>query len=90
MSRAKELVAAFDVFNGKYRREEVEEALTLQEEITPLLISILDDIAADLPENPAGQARAHYPGSSGVAAELKVTSGRQLKRNDVAVEPFCK
>ena len=24
MSRAKELVAAFDVFNGKYRREEVE------------------------------------------------------------------
>ncbi|MBW4055989.1 MAG: DUF1186 domain-containing protein [Proteobacteria bacterium] len=47
MSRAKELVVAFDVFNGKYRREEVEEALTLQEEITPLLISILDDIAAD-------------------------------------------
>lgn len=47
MSRAKELVAAFDEFIGKYRREEVEEALTLQEEITPLLIAILEDIAAN-------------------------------------------
>lgn len=47
MTRANELVAAFDIFDGKYRREEVEEALTLQEEITPLLIAILDEIAAD-------------------------------------------
>jgi len=47
MSRTQELVAAFDEFTGKYRRQEMEEALTLQEEITPLLISILDDIASD-------------------------------------------
>ncbi len=47
MSRAEELIAIFDVFDGRYRREEVEEALTLQDEITPLLISILEDLAAD-------------------------------------------
>lgn len=47
MSRAQELVATFDEFIGKYRREEVEEALTLQEEITPRLIAILDEIATD-------------------------------------------
>jgi len=47
MSRASELVAAFDVFNGRYRRAEVEEALTLREEITPLLIAVLDQIAND-------------------------------------------
>jgi hypothetical protein len=45
---ARNVQLAADIsFNGKYRREELEEALTLQEEITPLLISILDDIAAD-------------------------------------------
>lgn len=47
MSRAMELVAAFDVFNGRYRREEMEEAIALREEITPLLIELLDRIAAD-------------------------------------------
>jgi hypothetical protein len=47
MSRAAELVAAFDVFTGNYKREEMEAALTLQEEITPLLLDILDQLAAD-------------------------------------------
>ncbi len=47
MSRASELVEAFDVFIGRYRLAEVEEALTLREEITPLLIEILDRIAID-------------------------------------------
>ena len=45
MSRAKELIAAFDEFIGKYRHEEMEEALTLQAEITPLLIAVLEDVA---------------------------------------------
>jgi hypothetical protein len=40
-------VEIFDVFIGRYRRAEVEEALTLKEEITPLLIEILDRIVTD-------------------------------------------
>lgn len=47
MSRAAELVAAFDVFTGNYKREEMEEALILREEITPLLLALLDQLAAD-------------------------------------------
>jgi len=47
MSRAKELMAAFDVVSGKYLRDEMEEAVSLQEEITPILINILEDISAD-------------------------------------------
>lgn len=47
MTRAKELIAAFDEFIGKYRRDEMEEALTLQAEITPLLIAVLEDIASN-------------------------------------------
>jgi hypothetical protein len=45
--RAKELVELFDDFTGTYLRAEVEEALTLRDEITPLLIEILEEVAAD-------------------------------------------
>jgi len=41
------IISAFDHFDGKYKREEMEEALTLKEEITPYLIRILEDLAAD-------------------------------------------
>ena len=58
MSRAEELVAAFDDFAGNYRREETEEALTLQEEITPLLLAILDDLTADPERYAAGDLYA--------------------------------
>lgn len=47
MSRAEELIAAFDEFTGRYKREEMEEAITLQEEITPLLLNILEEVIAD-------------------------------------------
>ena len=47
MSRAIELIAAFDAIPGKYLRDEMEEAVSLQEEITPFLIDILEKIAAD-------------------------------------------
>ena len=47
MSRTNELIAAFDVVSGKYLRGEVEEEVSLQEEITPLLINILEEISAD-------------------------------------------
>lgn len=42
-----QIISAFDRFDGKYKREEMEEALTLKEEITPHLIRILEDVAAD-------------------------------------------
>ena len=47
MSRTNELIAAFDAVPEKYLREEMEEAVSLQEEITPLLLAILDEIVVD-------------------------------------------
>jgi hypothetical protein len=46
-SRAEELIKEFDLFNGIYKREAVEEALTLREEITPHLLRILGEVATD-------------------------------------------
>jgi hypothetical protein len=46
-SRAEELIKEFDLFNGVYKREAVEEALTLRDEITPHLLRILDEVATD-------------------------------------------
>ena len=64
MSRSEELVAAFHDFTGNYRREEMEEALTLQEEITPILLAILDDLTADPKRYAAGN---HYAETYAVA-----------------------
>ena len=47
MSRTNELIAAFDAVPKKYLREEMEEAVSLREEITLLLIAILDEIVVD-------------------------------------------
>lgn len=46
-NRINELIAAFDLYDGKYKRDEVEEAVALQKEITSHLIKILEDLAAD-------------------------------------------
>jgi hypothetical protein len=45
--RIKQIIEAFDRFDGTYKRAEMEEALTLKEEITPFLIRILEDLATD-------------------------------------------
>lgn len=45
--RALELLEIFDLFDGEYKREEVEEALTLREEMIPLLIGHLEEMATD-------------------------------------------
>lgn len=58
MTRAQELVASFDEFTGKYKSEEMEEALTLQEEITPLLLAVLDDIVTNPDEYAVGDHHA--------------------------------
>jgi uncharacterized protein DUF1186 len=54
--RALELVEIFDWLDGTYKREEVEEALTLRNEITPLLIRVLEDVVAD-PQTYADEER---------------------------------
>ena len=41
------ILAALDVFDGTYRRDEVDAALALQDEITPHLIAILEKILSD-------------------------------------------
>lgn len=47
MSRAEELIELFDFNPGSYRRSEVEEAVALRDEITPLLLRVLEEVAAD-------------------------------------------
>ncbi|MHB8810900.1 MAG: DUF1186 domain-containing protein [Desulfobulbaceae bacterium] len=46
-TRIDELIRAFDLPDDAYKREEVEEALTLREEITPRLLRILEEVADD-------------------------------------------
>jgi hypothetical protein len=53
-ARVGELIEAFDRFDGSYKRAEMEEALSLKEEITPHLIHILEELVAD----PAAYAKA--------------------------------
>jgi hypothetical protein len=45
--RIRELIEAFDHFDNRYKRAEVDEAVTLREEITPHLIRILEELADD-------------------------------------------
>ena len=42
-----ELLAAFRVFDGIYKREQVDTAIELKEEITPFLIEILEKVLAN-------------------------------------------
>jgi hypothetical protein len=41
------ILAAFETFDGTYRRDEVDAALALQDEITPHLIDVLKNVLAD-------------------------------------------
>lgn len=47
VTRIDELLEKFDWFDGVYKRAEMDEALTLREEITPRLLAILEAVAAD-------------------------------------------
>ena len=61
--RIHELIEAFDKFDGSYKRQEIEEAVALREEITPHLIRILEELAAD----PQRYADEHYANTYAVA-----------------------
>jgi len=62
--RIRELIEAFDHFDNKYKRAEVEEAVTLREEITPHLIRILEEVVA-APQKYADEE--HYANTYAVA-----------------------
>lgn len=47
VARVEQLIEEFDWFDDVYKREEMEEALSLREEITPYLIRILEELADD-------------------------------------------
>lgn len=42
-----EIIEAFKIFDGIYKREQVDAAIELKEEITPFLIEILESVLAD-------------------------------------------
>jgi hypothetical protein len=63
-SRVEELIEEFDWDDGVYKREEMEEAITLREEIIPHLIGILEEVADD-PEQYAREE--HYANVYAVA-----------------------
>ena len=42
-----EILEAFKIFDGIYKREQVDAAIELKEEITPFLIEILENVLAD-------------------------------------------
>lgn len=46
-SRITEILKAFELFDGVYKRAEVDAALELQEEITPHLIGVLEEVLLD-------------------------------------------
>jgi len=46
-SKITEILKAFEVFDGVYKRAEVDAALELQEEITPHLIGVLEQVLSD-------------------------------------------
>lgn len=47
MNKISTILAAFETFDGTYKRDAVDAALALQNEITPYLIDILQDVLAD-------------------------------------------
>lgn len=47
ITRVEELIEEFDWYDGVYKRGELEEAITLREEITPYLVRILEEVADD-------------------------------------------
>jgi len=46
-SRIAEILKAFEVFDGVYKRAHVDAALELQEEIAPHLIGVLEEVLSD-------------------------------------------
>ncbi len=63
-ARIQELIESFDHYDGQYKRQEMDEAVALKEEITPHLICILEELAADPVKY---DADGHYANTYAVA-----------------------
>jgi hypothetical protein len=81
--RIKQIISAFDHFDENYKKSEMEEALTLKDEITPHLIRILEEIA----ENPQAYAEEeHY---ANVYAVALLAYFQEPKAHLPIIRAFC-
>jgi hypothetical protein len=79
--RIANILAAFETFDGIYKRDEVDAALALQDEITPHLIGILESVLAE----PA--AYAQRPGYFGHMYAIQLLGHfREPRAHDVIVD----
>ena len=46
-AKVSEILASFEMYDGKYKREQIDAAISLKEEITPHLIEILENVLSD-------------------------------------------
>ncbi len=82
-TRIAELIQAFDVFDGTYKRDEVDEAVNLKEEITSRLIGILEDVVRD----PAAYVEEdHY---ANVYAAVLLANFREPAAHLPIIRAFC-
>jgi len=78
-----ELIKAFDVFDGLYKRDELNRAIALKAEITPHLIRILEDLGSD----PAGYvAEDHY---ANVYAAILLAHFQEPAAHLPIIRAFC-
>lgn len=78
-----ELIEAFDVFDGVYKRDELDKAIPMKAEITPHLIRILEDLGSD----PAGYAEEdHY---ANVYAAILLAHFKEPAAHLPIIRAFC-
>jgi len=75
------ILAAFETFDGTYKRDEVDAALALQDEITPYLIDVLKSVLAD----PVAYLDKPDPFGHVYAIEL-LGHFREVRAHDVIVD----
>ena len=78
-----EILEAFRVFDGSYKREQIDAAIDLKEEITPFLIEILDNVLADPDAYIETDERYDH-----IYSLMLLGHFRELKAHDVIVDLF--
>jgi len=80
--KIKELLEAFRIFDGKYKKEEVDAAVELREEITPYLIKILENLLDNANEDSKESAFDH------IYAVMLLGHFKEPKAHKVIVDIF--
>ena len=78
-----EILEAFKLFDGNYKREQVDAAIELKEEITPFLIEILDNVLADPDAYLENEDRYDH-----IYSLMLLGHFRESKAHDVIVDLF--